>query len=284
MAEGNAGAAATKSRWIYLVIGFVVSIVLGLVYAWSIFTLPLEKAFGWTRSDTSLAFSFSIVTLSIGMIFGGRIQDRKGPKLVAVAGAACLAIGFFAASFTTSLWMLYVFYGVMVGLGVGLIYICLISVVARWYPDRRGLGMGILTMGLGLIARRAHLGGVDHEQRLAGAHALPPLNQHLLHRPGDRRGQIERLALHVASQHGRRVQPGQEDQQPDQGGGGQDQDGYQETLRAHAARPSSKRMPDRSARACCRARAGRSKASAPTGTKVSRQMTPRSIGAAKDRA
>ena len=152
MAEGNAGAAVAKNRWIYLVIGFVVSIVLGLVYAWSIFTLPLEKAFGWTRSDTSLAFSFSIVTLSLGMIVGGRIQDRKGPKLVAVAGAACLAIGFFAASFTSALWMLYFFYGILVGLGVGLIYICLISVVARWYPDKRGLGMGILTMGLGLGA------------------------------------------------------------------------------------------------------------------------------------
>ena len=138
------------NRWRFLITGVVVSLVLGMIYAWSIFTLPLENAFGWTRAQTSLTFSISIITLSVGMIFGGRIIEKKGVRSVSVAGALMVAAGFFLASTTTTLMMLYLSYGVLVGLGVGAVYIGHISTVAHWFPDRKGFAMGILTMGFGM--------------------------------------------------------------------------------------------------------------------------------------
>mgnify|MGYP000542529849 CR=1 FL=1 len=138
------------NRWRFLITGVLVSLVLGMIYAWSIFTLPLENEFGWTRAQTSLTFSISIITLSIGMIFGGRIIEKKGVKAVSVAGALMVAAGFFLASATRSLMMLYISYGVFVGLGVGAVYISHISTIARWFPDRKGFAMGILTMGFGM--------------------------------------------------------------------------------------------------------------------------------------
>ena len=65
------------NRWRFLITGVVVSLVLGMIYAWSIFTLPLENAFGWTRAQTSLTFSISIITLSVGMIFSAAASSRK---------------------------------------------------------------------------------------------------------------------------------------------------------------------------------------------------------------
>ena len=138
------------NRWQFLVIGVLVSLVLGMIYAWSVFTLPLEQQFGWSRAQTSLTFSISIITLSLGMIFGGRIIEKLGVKIVTASGAVLVALGFFLASTAQSLTMLYASYGVLVGLGVGTVYIGLISTIARWFPDLRGLTMGILTMGFGM--------------------------------------------------------------------------------------------------------------------------------------
>ncbi|MGD9503483.1 MAG: OFA family MFS transporter [Syntrophobacteraceae bacterium] len=157
MATSTADAAAkagaddlVSSRMRYIIVGFLVSLVLGLVYAWSIFVLPLEKQFGWTRAQTQLTFTISIIALSIGMIFGGRLSDRLGPRKLGIAGAVLTTLGFFLASYTNALWMLYLSYGVFAGLGVGVVNICATSTVVRWYPDRRGFALGLLTMGFGL--------------------------------------------------------------------------------------------------------------------------------------
>jgi OFA family oxalate/formate antiporter-like MFS transporter len=139
-----------QKRKFYLAIGFLMCLIMGLVYAWSIFVLPLEKQFGWTRAQTQLTFTLTIIMFSFGNIFGGRLADRFGPRMVASAGAVLTTIGFFLASYTTSLIMLYFSYGILVGLGIGVAYICVISLAARWYPDRRGLAAGVVTMGFGL--------------------------------------------------------------------------------------------------------------------------------------
>jgi MFS transporter, OFA family, oxalate/formate antiporter len=139
-----------RTRKRYLIIGFLMSLVMGLVYAWSIFVLPLEKQFGWTRAQTQLTFTLAIMTFCVGMIFGGRFADRFGPKVVASAGAVLSTIGFFLSSYTSSLGMLYVSYGILVGLGIGVADVVVISAAARWYPDRRGLAIGIMAMGFGL--------------------------------------------------------------------------------------------------------------------------------------
>lgn len=143
---------AESGRWLYVIVGFLISLVLGLLYAWSIFVIPLEKQFGWTRAQTSLAFTISIIFFVVGMISGGKHTDRKGPRIVVSIGSVVLAAGFFLASLTDSLIQLYVSYGVLCGFGIGYANVAPIVTAMRWFPDRRGFVSGILVMGFGLAA------------------------------------------------------------------------------------------------------------------------------------
>jgi len=157
-ASDEAGAApvgqssAGSHRWLYVVVGFLISLVLGLLYAWSIFVLPLEKQFGWNRAQTSLAFTISIIFFVVGMISGGKHTDKKGPRVVVSIGSTVLAIGFLLASLTDSLVHLYISYGVLCGFGIGYANVAPMVTAMRWFPDRRGFVSGILVMGFGLAA------------------------------------------------------------------------------------------------------------------------------------
>ncbi|KIX11252.1 L-lactate MFS transporter [Dethiosulfatarculus sandiegensis] len=148
----KSGILGEKNRWLQVIIGFLISLTLGLLYAWSIFVMPLEKQFGWSRAETSMAFTISIVFFVIGMIMGGKHNDKKGPRVVVTIGSACLTAGFFLAATTESLTTLYLSYGVLCGFGIGYANIAPIAVAMRWFPDRRGLVSGILVMGFGLAA------------------------------------------------------------------------------------------------------------------------------------
>ena len=124
--------------------------VLGVMYAWSIFILPLETHFGWKRAETSLTFSLIIMFFSLGTILSGLLLPRLNPTRTAILGGLVAGSGFFLSSFTSSLTMFYICYGVMGGLGIGLAYIVPVSVVVRWFPDKKGLISGLLTMGMAL--------------------------------------------------------------------------------------------------------------------------------------
>jgi OFA family oxalate/formate antiporter-like MFS transporter len=140
---------APPKRIIFVVFGFSLNLVLGLLYAWSIFILPLESHFGWSRAETSLTASLIFAFFSAGMLLGGVLLPRikTGPN--ALVGGLIAGGGFFLSSFTTSLTMFYICYGVMGGLGIGIAYQVPVSVL-RWFPDKKGLISGILTMGMAL--------------------------------------------------------------------------------------------------------------------------------------
>src|ERR1700722_20583867 len=92
------------NRWSIVAGGILMNLAFGSVYAWSVFVLPLEKEFGWTRSQTSWVYTIAVVVFASTFVLAGRIQDQRGPPPCALAGAVLVALGFFAASFTTSLW------------------------------------------------------------------------------------------------------------------------------------------------------------------------------------
>ena len=142
-------------RWIVALGGALLMACLGTVYAWSVFTQPLQAAFGWSSAETTLAFSVAILFLGVGAVLGGRLQDRLGPRPVAVAGVALWAAGnLLAGLFTARLgagW-LYLSYGSVGGIGLGLGYVTPVAAVTKWFPDRRGLGSGVVVMGFGLGA------------------------------------------------------------------------------------------------------------------------------------
>jgi OFA family oxalate/formate antiporter-like MFS transporter len=139
----------TNNRWIIAIAGVFLQIALGAVYAWSVFRVPLSKQFGWSISEVTLTFTISIFVLGFAAFFGGLWLNRKGPRIVAVTGGMLYGLGVFLASFSHNLPWLYVTYGVIGGIGLGLGYIVPVAVLVKWFPDRRGLITGIAVGGFG---------------------------------------------------------------------------------------------------------------------------------------
>ena len=139
----------TGNRWIIALAGVLFQIALGAVYAWSVFRAPLAKEFGWSISEVTLTFTISIFMSGVAAFFGGLWLNRKGPRVVALTGGALYGLGVFLASFSHDLWWLYLSYGVVGGIGIGLGYVVPVAVLVKWFPDRRGLITGIAVGGFG---------------------------------------------------------------------------------------------------------------------------------------
>jgi MFS transporter, OFA family, oxalate/formate antiporter len=137
------------NRWLPVVGGVLMNLALGSLYAWSVFVLPLEKEFGWTRAQTSWVFTIAIVCFAASFVLAGRIQDARGPRLCAFIGGVLVGAGFVLASWTSSLTALYVTFGVIVGLGNGFGYATPTPVGSKWFPDKRGLVVGLMVGGYG---------------------------------------------------------------------------------------------------------------------------------------
>ena len=137
-------------RWGIALAGVFLQIALGSVYAWSVFRKPLAKQFNWTISEVTLTFTISILALGFAAFFGGLWLKKVGPRVVAMTGGALYGGGVFLASFSNiGIWWLYMTYGVIGGIGLGFAYIVPISVLVKWFPDKRGLMTGIAVGGFG---------------------------------------------------------------------------------------------------------------------------------------
>jgi len=146
----NADVASTHlNRWWHVVGGMSMNLALGSLYAWSVFVAPLEKEFGWKRADTSSVFTWAVVVFALTFIVAGRLQDKFGPFWVSLTGGILVSLGFFLCSYTHSLTYLIVCFGVIGGLGNGFGYSTPIPVMAKWFPDKRGLAVGLAVAGYG---------------------------------------------------------------------------------------------------------------------------------------
>jgi OFA family oxalate/formate antiporter-like MFS transporter len=143
--SGNPGI----SRWWRVAGGMSMNLALGSLYAWSVFVAPLEKEFGWKRAQTSNVFTIAVVVFALTFIVAGRLQDKFGPLWVSLTGGVLVSLGFFLCSYTHSLNYLYVCFGVIGGLGNGFGYATPIPVMAKWFPDKRGLAVGLAVGGYG---------------------------------------------------------------------------------------------------------------------------------------
>lgn len=146
----------TKKRWIILIASCFINLCIGSIYAWSVFASPmadyLNSITGSAFTAGTLAIVFT-VTNSVGpitMITGGRINDKFGPKKVIFFGGFIFGLGMILAGFSKSLSMLILTYGIITGLGVGMVYGCTISNSVKFFPDKRGLVGGITTAAYGL--------------------------------------------------------------------------------------------------------------------------------------
>ncbi|MDW0117244.1 OFA family MFS transporter [Sporosarcina thermotolerans] len=145
----------TKNRWLIAASAVGIHISIGSVYAWSNFTNPLIDQFGWTTSQVQLTFSIAILFLGLSAAFLGHFVEKHGPRKAGMLAAICFGVGVMGAGFAvsvSSLTLLYIFYGVLGGIGLGVGYIAPVSTLVKWFPDRRGLATGLAIMGFGFAA------------------------------------------------------------------------------------------------------------------------------------
>jgi MFS transporter, OFA family, oxalate/formate antiporter len=136
-------------RWVVLAGGMILNMAVGTFYGISVFLLPLEKEFGWTRAQTSLVVTIANLTAPACFIFGGMLYDRKGPRIVAALGTAFFSLGFLLASRIHSLSGFYLTIGLLVGAGNASAYVVPTAVGSKWFPEKRGLIVGLMVGAYG---------------------------------------------------------------------------------------------------------------------------------------
>ncbi len=137
-----------------MIIGVVSMLFAGVLYAWSILKSPLSAEFGWGASELALNFTLAMTFFCVGGLLGAQISKRKGHRIALVASGVLSALGFVLTALLqdVSVWVLYITYGVLAGLGIGIAYNVVIATVSAWFPDRKGLCSGCLMMGFGASA------------------------------------------------------------------------------------------------------------------------------------
>jgi len=145
----------SANRWLIAIMGTVVQLCLGTVYAWSYFQNPIVKAYGWTNAQAAWAFSIAIFMLGASAAWGGINLPKFGPKKLAMLGGIFYACGHFIAAYAFSiknLPLLYLGYGVIGGIGLGLGYVTPVATASKWFPDKQGFVTGMVVMGFGFGA------------------------------------------------------------------------------------------------------------------------------------
>lgn len=137
------------NRWRILIASTLINICVGAIYAFSIFALPLTKVFDATMPEIMMAFTINAAISPIPMILGGKLVDKGGAKIAILLGGSMFGLGFILTGLATAPWMLYITYGVITGLGQGIVYSATIGNSVKLFPDKRGLAAGIVTAGYG---------------------------------------------------------------------------------------------------------------------------------------
>ncbi len=164
MSSTSLDTSSSPNRWAIAVAAFVLQLALGSVYAWSVFSKPVAALFNGITADqvtkgqlaaVNLTFSITLLALGVTAAFGGYLQLRYGPRAIATAGGILYGLGIILAGLTApihSLFLLYLTFGVIGGIGIGLGYIVPLAMLLRWFPDRRGFITGLAVAGFGLGA------------------------------------------------------------------------------------------------------------------------------------
>lgn len=139
-------------RWTIALAAVLVHFCIGSVYAYSVFIVPLHRQWGWSKPIITVTFSIAIVVLGFTAAFGGTWMERHGPQKSALISAVCFGVGVSVGAigaYVGSYWVLWIFYGFVAGIGLGLGYIAPVSTLIKWFPDRRGLATGMAVCGFG---------------------------------------------------------------------------------------------------------------------------------------
>jgi MFS family permease len=129
---------------------FIMMFLLGSITAFGVFFTPVSEAFNWNRATTSGAFSLNQILVGLAGIVMGGLNDRLGPRIVMTVCGIMVGAGFIMMSYINSLWQLYFFYGIVIGIGQGGGYVPTLSTVARWFTKNRSFMTGLVLIGFSL--------------------------------------------------------------------------------------------------------------------------------------
>jgi OFA family oxalate/formate antiporter-like MFS transporter len=150
---GGGATVPSAARWVQLVLGLVCMMAISSPqYVWALFTKPLGAALAVSPAALQVTFSLLIVLQTFFSPLQGWLVDRFGPRLLIAAGGALSGLGWVLAAYATSLWGLYLSYGIVCGLGTGIVYVGVVGQVVRWFPDARGFAAGMVAAGYGMGA------------------------------------------------------------------------------------------------------------------------------------
>jgi len=141
-----------QKRWWIAIAAILMQLCLGTVYAWSVFKGPLKNVHGWGETQVQITFMICIGVIGLSTAFGGMLVDKKGPRFVATIGGILFGLGTVLAGLADqigNIWLLYLGFGLIGGLGNGFGYVTPIATLIRWFPDKRGLVTGLAVMGFG---------------------------------------------------------------------------------------------------------------------------------------
>jgi OFA family oxalate/formate antiporter-like MFS transporter len=140
-------------RWVQLLLGLVVMMAISSPqYVWTLFVKPFQAATGAGLPTVQITFSALIVLQTVFSPAQGWLVDRFGPKALVAVGAALTGLGWVLSAHIGNVWMLFLTYGLFCGVGTGIVYVGVIGLMARWFPDRRGFAIGIVAAGYGMGA------------------------------------------------------------------------------------------------------------------------------------
>ena len=147
------GQTSSPVRWLQLALGLIVMMTISSPqYVWTLFVKPLQGATGASLPAIQITFSLLIVLQTWLSPAQGWLVERFGPRVLVAAGAMMSGLGWVVTSQVTSITMLYLVYGGLCGVGTGIVYIGIVGLMARWFPDRRGFAVGIVAAGYGMGA------------------------------------------------------------------------------------------------------------------------------------
>jgi MFS transporter, OFA family, oxalate/formate antiporter len=138
------------NRWVLATTAFLMQLALGSVYAWSVFLKPVISLYHVSRLQANLTFSIVLLALGVTAGFGGYLNNRFGPRAIATAGGILYGLGVLLAAFAApNIFILYLTFGIIGGIGIGLGYIVALAMLIKWFPDRRGFITGLAVAGFG---------------------------------------------------------------------------------------------------------------------------------------
>lgn len=139
-----------KGRWLFIPLGIILFMCLGTVYSWSVFRRPLESMFNIGATQSGLPYMMFLVGYAALMPISGGFIDKYNPKTIIILGGMFVGIGWILSGYAWSINILAITYGVMAGGGVGVIYGVPVAVISKWFPDKKGLAVGLILSGFGL--------------------------------------------------------------------------------------------------------------------------------------